>query len=311
MDYKLDIQENAIDSFHEALSRFREGEEGVKNRAYKFAILHMAHFVELVLKLYVISIDENLVYSKCFNKVDKRAKENNINHLEAYELLKKEGFNFEALISSNSSPHTINVDQALELAKCEVCQHTGNHFVDSEFIKDINWMKGLRNNISHFEFSLTTKDVRLCIGRLVRGIEDFIDMFSLFDLRAKINDAEAEIFDKLSDEFKQMLAEAEQDVKDAKDQAFRVRPKEMCFVDWCVYECPQCEHNTMIPNDDSSTGYKCTYCENEESDEIELTCDCCGVKFHQDDLETWEMDDGTSEMRCYYCTGQYAASKYD
>ena len=48
----LPNKENALDSFNEALAKYREGEAG-KLSAYKFAILHMAHFLELVLKMYV------------------------------------------------------------------------------------------------------------------------------------------------------------------------------------------------------------------------------------------------------------------
>ena len=311
MDYELGIQENALDSFHEALSKFREGEAG-ENRAFKFAILHMAHFVELVLKLYVMSVDENLVYSKCFRVVAKRGKDDGINRLQAFKALENEGFDFEALISGHPSPHTITVDDALSLAKNEICQVTGVDLVDQEFIDDIQWMKGLRDNITHFQFSLPPKDVRLCIGRLVRGIEEFIDLFSLFNLRDEIDEAEAETFDMLADEYTQMVAEAKREVQDARDRTYRgTRKKHWVFIDWNVYECPECHNDTMIPDDDSSTGYKCTLCENEESDDIEIPCDCCGTRYHQDDLSTWDMDDGTFENRCYYCTGQYYADKDD
>ncbi|KMB40207.1 hypothetical protein SL56_03874, partial [Klebsiella pneumoniae] len=34
------------------------------NILYKFAILHISHFLELVLKLYISSVNENLLFSK-------------------------------------------------------------------------------------------------------------------------------------------------------------------------------------------------------------------------------------------------------
>jgi hypothetical protein len=67
----------------------------------------------------------------------------------------------------------------------------------------------------------------------------------------------------------------------------------------------------LIPNDDSDTGYKCTFCGNEESDEIETCCDCCGALETTGEMATWHMDDGTIENRCYYCSGQYHADKDD
>ena len=38
----------------------------------------------------------------------------------------------------------------------------------------------------------------------------------------------------------------------------------------------------LIPNEDSSTGYKCVYCDNEESYDIEVKCDICGSSFEED-----------------------------
>jgi len=166
MEYRLDIKENALDSFNEALAKFEQGESG-ELRHYKFAILHLSHFLELVLKLYVASVDKNLVFSKCYKHVEKRAKKEAINLLQSYQLLCSEGFDFEALLTNVPHPHTITLDQALEFSKCEKCGVTGVDFVDVDFCNDIEWLKGLRNNIEHYQFRLPPKEVRLCISRLV------------------------------------------------------------------------------------------------------------------------------------------------
>jgi hypothetical protein len=47
--HKLDIKGNALDSLNEGLRRFAEAREG-DVRAYKFAVLHVSHFLELLLK---------------------------------------------------------------------------------------------------------------------------------------------------------------------------------------------------------------------------------------------------------------------
>ena len=46
----------------------------------------------------------------------------------------------------------------------------------------------------------------------------------------------------------------------------------------------------MIPNDDSSTGYRCTLegCENEESEDIEVDCDICGTSWPNGEMTSWE-----------------------
>ncbi|HGE6737092.1 TPA: hypothetical protein ACGCBI_000515 [Serratia marcescens] len=73
MEYELDIKENAMDSLKEALAKYELGDQG-EFRQYKFAILHFSHFLELILKLYISSVDEALLFSKCFRYVEKRAK---------------------------------------------------------------------------------------------------------------------------------------------------------------------------------------------------------------------------------------------
>lgn len=311
MEYQLDIKENALDSFNEALAKFEQGESG-ELRHYKFAILHLSHFLELVLKLYVASVDKNLVFSKCYKHVEKRAKKETINLLQSYQLLCSEGFDFEAVLTNIPHPHTITLDQALEFSKCEKCGVTGVDFVDVDFCNDIEWLKGLRNNIEHYQFRLPPKEVRLCIGRLVRGVAEFIDIFSLFDLESEVGKESYHVFEVLADEYAQLLKEAEREVVEKEAEIYKgVRPKHYVFIEWNVYQCPECSNNTMIPSDDSSTGYKCTFCSNEESDEIEIPCDCCGAMATVEDMATWEIDDGTVENRCYFCSGQYYADKDD
>ena len=56
---------------------------------------------------------------------------------------------------------------------------------------DIERIKPLRDNITYFQFGLQRKCIWMCIGWLVHGIEEFIDRFSLFDLRDERGDAEA------------------------------------------------------------------------------------------------------------------------
>lgn len=309
MEYELDIKENALDSFYEALDKYEQGEAG-ELRNYKFAILNLSHFLELILKLYIRSIDDHLVYSKCFRHVEKRAKKEGVNLLGAYQLLVSEGFDFSSLLKAIPFPHTITMDQALEFAKCEKCSVTGVDFIDVDFSDDIEWIKGLRNNIEHYQFKLTPKEVRLCIGRLIRGVVEFLDIFSLFNLEDEVGSAKYHVFEVLADEYAQLLKEAEREVQEAEAEIYKgVRPKHYVFIDWNVYECPECSNNTMIPNSESGTGYKCTFCSNEESDEIEVPCDCCGAMAPSIEMASWPMDDGTIENRCYYCSGQYHADK--
>jgi len=288
MKIKLDIKSNAIDSFNEALAKLECAQNG-DEKGYKFTILHLSHAIELVLKMYLQSLDENLVFSKCYNKVKQRASENKIDLLAAYYELEKEEFDFEAVVAGHDNPFTVNVSDVLAIAKHETCSITGNHFVDQDFIDDIDWMKGIRNAIEHFQFEFTVKEVRLCIGRLVRGLDEFADIFSLFNLEKEVGKHCYETFKVLADEYEHTLAEAHLDVHEAKEALFRgTRPKHQMFIEWNEYYCEECNNETIIPDTDSPTGYKCTFCGNEESGQIEVDCDVCGLPWANEDMSYWD-----------------------
>ena len=75
-------------------------------------------------------------------------------------------------------------------------------------------------------------------------------------------------------------------VNDAYDLAYAgCRPKEYIHVDFEILTCPECGYETMIPDDTSDTDYKCQYCGNEESDDIPIECDVCGVRIPKGDME--------------------------
>lgn len=288
--FEFDIKENAIDSFNEALSKYEEGEAG-ELKAFKFSIIHLAHCIELVLKMYLQSLDESLVFSSCYKEVAKRAKADGSSLLDAFNSLEYEGCDFESFVRGKSNPHTVTVEQALAVAMCETCSVSGNNIVDQDFIDDIIWMKSLRNSIEHFQFEFTAKEVRLCIGRLVRGLSDFTDVFSVFDLEEEIGTEKLHVFEVLVDEYEQELKEASIDVSEAKYALFAgVRPKHQMHIEWNVYTCGDCGNETMIPNAESSTGYRCTVrsCGNEESGEIEVDCAICGCLWPNGEMSYWE-----------------------
>ncbi|ANS42370.1 hypothetical protein [Serratia inhibens] len=287
MRIKLDMKSNAIDSFNEALAKLESAQTG-DLKSYKFTILHLSHAIELVLKMYLQTLDENLVFSKCYKKVKQRASEKKIDLLAAFYELEDDGFDFRAVIAGHDNPLTVNVSDVLAIAKNEKCGTTGNNFVDQEFIDDIDWMKGVRNAIEHFQFEFTVKEVRLCIGRLVRGLDEFSDIFSLFDLEKEVGKHCYETFQVLADEYEHSLAEAHMDVREAKDALFKgTRPKHQMFIEWNEYYCEECNNETLIPNDDSKTGYKCTFCGNEESGKIEVDCDVCGLLWANEEMSNW------------------------
>jgi hypothetical protein len=298
--FTLDIKSNAIDSFNEALAKYEEGVNG-DIKSFKFAISHLSHSVELVLKMYLQKINEKLIYTKCYKEVEKRAKRDKSSLLHAAQSLTEEHYDFDKLLNKHPNPHTVTVDQVLNIAKSERCGVTGVNFVDQEFLDDIAWMKGLRNSIEHYEFEYTAKEVRMCTGRLVRALDEFTDIFSLFKLEDEIGKEKYHVFEELVDEYEHALREAKLDVVEEEEKVFAgTRMKERLFIDWKVYTCESCGNNTMIPNGESGTGYRCTFtqCGNEQSGEILVDCDICASSWPNEQMVSWE---DTYENVCPAC----------
>lgn len=292
MEFKLDLESNALDSFNEAIKKFKQGEDG-DHKAFKFAILHLSHCFELTLKMYIQTLNEELIFSKCYRAVLERAKSDKINFIEAFNKMEAENFDFEGSIKGHKNPYTITLDQALSIAALEKCSKTSVSLVDEKLLDDISWMKNLRNSIEHYEFSFTIKDVRLVMGRLVRGLAEFADLFCLYDLDKKISKELSDVYKILSDEYEHNIHESYLDVFDARREAFRgVRPKYIELVNWKEYPCDYCGHDTMIQNNNSTTGYRCTYCGAEDSGSIEVTCDVCGTEWPEEEMSSW-LGEGT------------------
>lgn len=69
-----------------------------------------------------------------------------------------------------------------------------------------------------------------------------------------------------------------------------------------IVYCVECASDSMIPENDSETGYRCVYCDNEYSEEIESDCTLCGSTWPSDDLRrvVWT-DEGDVEIICPRC----------
>ncbi|EKO3398654.1 hypothetical protein KW542_09105 [Vibrio fluvialis] len=280
--YELDIIGNAMDSLHESLDKYAQGQDG-DIRAHKFAILNFCHFMELILKHYISTVNENLIYSNVFKVVSKRAKADGISLIDAYEVLEEEEFDFSSPIKGYSNPHTIPVESALAYVESDKA------YFNSDLAAEIRAMKNLRNDIEHHKFSMDTKEVRLALGRLTRGFDEFTDVFGILGLAEVIDEKQLGVFKTLADEYEHELQEAKVEVRESHESAFRgVRPKHMYDVHWESYDCPECGNdNLMIPNDDSSTGYRCTLCGNEESEDIEVECEICGSSWPNGEMSSW------------------------
>lgn len=271
--HELDLLENALDSLGEALSKFEEGDSG-DVKAYKFSVLHMAHFIELLFKHHIASKHPLLIYKDPFSQ--KLDKTKTIGLWEAVNFI------------NNEAPDAVS----------------------AELRKDLEWIKRLRNQIEHHKFTMDVPQVRTALGRLFRSIMEFVNEHSDLDIENFIPTQAKETFNVLSDEYQFSVRDAirEADQVEGQNPIGHTSDPDAQPV---RLTCPSCDLSTLVLCDGSSTGYRCTFCQNEESDELPATCDICGVRTTEEELVYWENENGEMEGRCYYCSGRHQLDKDD
>lgn len=212
--HELDLLENAIDSLNEALAKFKQGEDG-NEKAYKFAVLHMAHFIELLLKHHVSQKHALLIFAAPFAaKLDRNK---TIGLWEAIDFI------------NNESPESVS----------------------GEFRKDLEWLKRLRNDIEHHKFQMDVAQTRKTLGRLFRSVLEFLEEFSDIELKKHVAKDTIETFTILSDEYEFDRKEAINDRIHPAYQAAERRNKVLAFFvrDHCVFEyrLKTCVHDVAWP----------------------------------------------------------------
>lgn len=192
--------------------------------------------------------------------------------------------------SINEESQTIGLFEAVNFLKNE------GHEITDRFEKDLSWLKKLRNGIEHHKFSMDTSEVEETIGRLMSAIVEFDESHESIDISSYIQSEQYDLFHELANTYEGRLKKAEELVEEI---LAGCDPKE----DSCaVYHCYECDHDTMAPDPDSDTGYRCTFCGNEESEDIEVECGICGQAW-----PLWQMksldwaDTGNYDYYCPYC----------
>jgi hypothetical protein len=174
--HELDIFANAVDSLNEGLRRYQEAHAG-KVGAYKFAVLHFSHFLELLFKHAVASEHELLIYKNPASK--NIAKESTIGIWESIAILKN-----------------------------------SEHHFEPELLADIEWLKQLRNDIEHYKFKMDVRQVRAALGRILRASTDFAVAAGTPAVADAVTIDCRDTFHTLLDEYREQLANARADAKE-------------------------------------------------------------------------------------------------
>jgi hypothetical protein len=177
MRHQLDLRANAIDSLNEGLRCYIRARDGREIRSYKFAVLHFAHFIELLLKHAVAKEHPLLIYEKPAAK------------------------------NLTSDKRTIGLWDAMAILS------NAGMPLDEELARDVGWLKALRNDIEHYSFDMDVTAVRSALGRIIRAANDFVDSMALDPLAPVIDTDCQGVFAELVDEYKNRLANAKLDAR--------------------------------------------------------------------------------------------------
>lgn len=267
--HKLGLFENAVDSLEEALVKYQEMYDRPKSS--KFAVLHMAHFMELIFKYYVYMKHPLLIYKNPFAK-------------------------------SLDNIGTISLWDAINFINNE-----NKDSISADLRKDLEWLKKVRNSIEHYEFTMNLQEVGDTIGRIFRSVLRFLDEYTQIDLRSKISNEAMNEFSVLSDEYKSHLQEA---LGKARYIAAMWGNNANNDFPACI-DCEQCGHRTMVFDDTSETNYRCLFCGEIYGDNVPCRCDVCGSVSDYYDMDIWECQNGEIEKRCSHCSGRYLMEKDD
>ena len=239
---KLNLLDNAIDSLDEALKKYQAAQEG-DAKAYKFCVLHLSHFFELVFKHYVAQISPLLVYKTPSQKI-------------------------------TVDSFTITLDGAVV-----ILENNGHQFCPN-FKTDLNWFKKLRNSIEHHTFDMDLNLVNDTIGRLVKAFDSEQERLGRLDFSSVITVERLKLFFDLADNYEQKLKAVESHVHDLYVAA-QGGERQKFWDDslFPILYCHECGHFLVIEDEQSDSGFKCAFCGCEDVDEDDLPANCvnCGV----------------------------------
>jgi hypothetical protein len=92
-------------------------------------------------------------------------------------------------------------------------------------------------------------------------------------------------------------------IEAARRLAFKgLRQKEYAEAHFAIYYCDACGEDTVIPDKEAASGYKCAMCGDEESQAVEVNCGICGAEWAK--CQMWRTDwadDGVIVNVCPRC----------
>ncbi|PCJ43360.1 MAG: hypothetical protein COA71_00360 [SAR86 cluster bacterium] len=262
MKHTLSLFENSIDSLNESLKTFERAKNGGV-RQYKFAILNFCQFAELLFKYFAWKAEPDKIIYKT-----KSGHEKSIDLWKSLKILSTKGVE-----------------------------------VDDQLRSDLEWIKKIRNDIEHYEFSFEVEEIELFSGKILSSIIKYASEYQDLELIWHVDDDSKETIVYLAKNYDDKLNVALAVVQQEEDlDSAECLSNGGIETYWRKYDCPDCNNSTLISNNASDTGYKCVFCGNDDSDEMEIECDSCSNLWEKSELSYYDYTgEGHFRYMCPVC----------
>jgi N-acetyl-beta-hexosaminidase len=118
------------------------------------------------------------------------------------------------------------------------------------------------------------------MGRVLNAFAKFNEQHGDIDFERALSPKTYKDLQEFADDYRLKLNAALDEVSRRKDAAYAgLRQKEWGEVEWYELLCPECGHETLVPDAEAQNGHICTYCGNTESEDIPEECTVCGERW--------------------------------
>ena len=177
--HSLDLFQNAIDSLNEGLEIY---EKALENESkYKFSIVIISNFMELLLKCMVEKYSPLLIYVEPYSSKISKAK-------------------------------TITWEQALQILT------NSKVVIEKKLIEDIKRLTELRNNIIHYKFEYDVYEIDAIILSVVDGLRKLYKTIFGKDLIDIVNKNTKLLLEKIAGDYLSQLHQAQFNAKEEREE---------------------------------------------------------------------------------------------
>jgi len=189
--HKLDIYQNAIDSLNFGIEMCEKAFEDESK--YKFTIILISNFMELLLKRLVEIQNPLLIFEKPYS--DKISKEKTITWSQSLQILTNSG-----------------------------------KIINIKLIEDLRKLSNIRNEIMHYKFEYNAYEIDSIILTVIDGLRQLYLDISGNDLIKDVHESTKTILEKIKDDYLKQLHQAQFKAKDeAEENDMAVKDCNFCF----------------------------------------------------------------------------------